>query len=182
MKTFYFVIALTLCSFQASAEDSWFDSLKAMLGFGETSEEVATENTAISAQSLVDYLAENLGVTSAQAEGGLAALFNFVKQSAESEQFAAISDAIPGLDTVLASLPKVSGGTAQVGLGGLLEKAAEYSDSIKAVSDVKKQFEALGLSPEMIGQFGEQVQQYLNTPEGEEAKRLVNDALSNLTL
>ena len=64
------------------------------------------------------------------------------------------------------------------GFGGLLDKASQYSDSLKSVNDIKKQFEALGLKPEMITSFISTAQSYLDTEQGQQAKQILTDGLS----
>ena len=76
-------------------------------------------------------------------------------------------------------LSKLSSGSSE-GLGGLLDKASEYSDSLKAINAVTKQFEALGLKPEMISSFISSAQSYLNTEQGQAAKKLLTDGLGKL--
>ena len=45
---------------------------------------------------------------------------------------------------------------------------------------LRKQFEALGLKPEMIMQYAEQAKQYLDTEQGQQAKELMMQGLSGL--
>ena len=77
-------------------------------------------------------------------------------------------------------MPDVSKLSSAGGLGGLLDKAAEYSDSLKSINDVKKQFEALGLKPEMISSFVSSAQGYLDSEEGQSAKKVLTDGLGKL--
>ena len=51
---------------------------------------------------------------------------------------------------------------------------------LKAINDVKKQFEALGLKPEMITGFVKQAQAYLDTEQGKEAKKMLTEGLGKL--
>jgi len=64
------------------------------------------------------------------------------------------------------------------GLGGLMNKAAEYSDSLKSINDLKNQFDTLGLDTGMIMKYVSQAQQYLDTPQGQEAKTMLTDAFA----
>ncbi|MFQ3194332.1 MAG: hypothetical protein ACI9N3_001150 [Colwellia sp.] len=77
-------------------------------------------------------------------------------------------------------MPDISKLSSGKGLGGLLDKAAQYSDSLKAVNDVKKQFEALGLKPEMISSFISSAQGYLDTEQGQQAKQVLTQGLGKL--
>ena len=80
----------------------------------------------------------------------------------------------------ISKLDSASDASASAGLGGLLEKASQYSDSLKSINDVKKQFEALGLKPEMISGFISTAQSYLDTEQGQQAKQVLNDGLGKL--
>lgn len=179
MKKFASVLLVSTLTFSAAshAEESWFDSFKSMLGFGDSAEEVVAE-VAPSLDGMLGALTDNLGVSAEQAEGGLASIMNYVKNNVSGEQFSELSSSIPGLDKVLEAVPAISGD--QGGMAGLLNKAAEYSDSLKGLNDLKQQFEALGLSPEMITGFIEQAKAYLDTPEGQEAKKVLTESLSSL--
>ena len=77
-------------------------------------------------------------------------------------------------------MPDISKLSSGEGLGGLLDKAVQYSASLKAVNDVKKQFEALGLKPEMISSFISSAQGYLDTEQGQQAKQLLTQGLGKL--
>ena len=88
-----------------------------------------------------------------------------------------LAKSLPGVDGLLSKVPDVSGASSE-GLGGLLSKASDYSDSLKAINTVKQQFEALGLKPEMITQYINQAQSYLDTDQGKQAKDLLMKGLS----
>ena len=189
MKKFTALILVSSLTFSAASqsEESWFDSFKSMLGFGETAEEVAAEApveaeaeaAAPSMMGMIGALTENLNVSSDQAEGGIASLMNYVKNNVSSDKFSELSSSLPGLDQVLSAVPEVTAAS-EGGMAGLLSKASEYSDKLKGLNEVKQQFEALGLSPEMITGFIEQAKAYLDTPQGQEARQLLTSSLSSL--
>lgn len=186
MKRFAALILVSSLSFSAAsqAEESWFDSFKSMLGFGETAEDVAAEapveaEAAPSMMGMIDALTENLNVSSDQAEGGIASLMNYVKNNVSSDKFSELSSSLPGLDQVLSAVPEITAAS-EGGMAGLLSKASKYSDKLKDLNAVKQQFEALGLSPEMITGFIEQARAYLNTPQGQEARQLLTSSFSSL--
>ena len=192
MKKFASLILVSSLVFSAvsHAEESWNDPVKSMLGLGasakESAEEVAVEapaDTEVATPSMtgmISALTENLEVSSNQAEGGLASLMNYVKNNVSSDKFSALSSSLPGLDQVLTAVPEITALADGGGMAGLLSKASEYSSKIKDLSAVKQQFEALGLSPEMISAFVEQAKAYLDTPQGQEAKALLTSSLSSL--
>lgn len=176
MKILSVVSFLLLLSFssQASAE-SWWDSIKSMLGLEQEAEASAPD-----LKGMLNVLTENLDVDQSQAEGGLGALFSYLQQNISPEQFSQLSDGLPGLQNIIQSAPDVSQLSESDGLSGLLDKAAEYNESLKALNDLKKQFEALGLSPDMIAQYAQQVRQYLDTEQGQQLKALINQGLSSI--
>jgi hypothetical protein len=77
-------------------------------------------------------------------------------------------------------MPDISELSSGKGLSGLLDKASQYSDSLKSINDIKKQFEALGLNPEMISSFVSSAQSYLDTPQGQDAKQVLTQGLGKL--
>ena len=177
MKKFASLILVSTLSFSAAsyAEGGWFDSLKSMLGMGDSAEEVVEEKGP-SMTGMISAVTDNLNVSSDQAEGGLASIMNYVKNNVSSDKFSELSATLPGLDQVMEAVPAISSG--EGAMGGLLDKASEYSESLKGINELKKQFEALGLSPDMISGFIEQARSYLDTPAGQEAKKLLTDSLS----
>lgn len=175
-KLVILLMTLTLTFSAQSQAEGWFDSLKNMLGMGEEATQEVTPNTA----DMVGMLVNNLNVDQSQAEGGLGAIFDYAKNNLNSAQFSQLSDALPGLNRLIDSAPDVSNLSSAGGLGSLMDKAAEYNDSLKAINEVKKQFEALGLKPEMIMQFVEQAKVYLDTEQGQQAKQLLVQGVGKL--
>lgn len=177
MKRIALLLTIFTLTFSAQSHaEGWFDSLKNMLGMGEEETQPAAPNTG----DMISMLTENLGVNADQASGGLGSLFNYVKGNISEDKFAQLSETLPGIGDLISSAPDVSKLTESGGLGGLLDKASEYSESLKSVNDVKKQFEALGLKPEMIMQYVEQAKQYLDTDEGKQAKELLMQGMNGL--
>ncbi|MFT5676868.1 MAG: hypothetical protein ACI808_002817 [Paraglaciecola sp.] len=175
MKKISILLTVAVLSFQPQVHaQGWLDSLKSMVGMGE--EKPAMPNIS----DMVSSVTDSLGVTESQATGGLGSLFNYAKDNISSEQFGQLSSALPGVGDLLKAAPDVSEMASEGGLGGLLDKAANYSDSLKSVNDVKKQFEALGLDPEMITQFISKAKEYLDTEEGKQAKELLSKGLGQL--
>lgn len=193
------IVLLTISTLSSSAmaeETSWFDSLKNLVGLGDETEQVVkteAENdikaevkapavAMPSATGLVDMLTSSLDVNADQASGGMGAIFNYVKSNVSMEQFSQLASSVPGIEGLVGQMPDVSNlnsGSSE-GLGGLLDKASEYSDSLKSINQVTKQFEALGLKPEMISSFITTAQTYLDTEQGQQAKQLLTSGLGKL--
>jgi hypothetical protein len=176
MKKLSIVLAVATLSVQPQVHaEGWLDSIKSMLGM-ETQQEAATP----SASGMVSNVVGSLGVTQTQASGGLGAIFNYAKENISSDKYNQLTSALPGVSGLLESVPDISNMTSEGSLGGILDKAASYNDSLKAINDVKKQFEALGLKPEMITEFISKAQSYLDTSEGQQAKQLLTQGLGKL--
>lgn len=154
------------------------DSLKDFFGFGDPQTEMIEQPTV---DGLLSALTDNLNVSSEQAKGGLASLLNYAKNNVNPDTFAQLEQQIPGVSSVMGNLPDISN-MQQEGQGGLLDMAAQYSESLQSVNDLKKQFEAIGLEPQMIISYVEQAQAYLDTEEGQQAKQVLMEAFSSLTL
>lgn len=167
------VFALTFSAH--SHAEGWLDSIKSMFGMSEETQEVAPNIS-----DMVKMVTDNLGVEKNQAEGGLGSIFNYAKENLDTDQFSQLSGALPGIGDLISAAPDVSKLTEQGGLSGLMDKAAQYNDSLKAVNEVKKQFEALGLKPEMIMQFVQQAKAYLDTEQGQQAKALLTQGVGKL--
>jgi hypothetical protein len=177
MKTSYLLIVLSALTFSPQSHaEGWLDSIKSM--FGMEAEKPATPNVT----DMISSVSESVGINQSQATGSLASIFNYAKENISAEQFSGLSDSLPGLDSLMDSVPDVSKMTTEGGFGGLLDKAANYNDSLKAVNELKKQFESLGLSPEMITQVISSAKAYLDTEEGQKIKDQLMQGLNKLSL
>ena len=196
MKKYLLACVLTLSvSANVNAAD-WFDSLKSLVGLGDSAQEVKKEEVKASTETavaqatqavnsldiagLVSSVSEKLNVSNDQAEGGVASLLNYAKANLADADYIELAKSLPGVDSLLSKVPDVNEVKSE-GLGGLLNKASEYSDSLKNINALKQQFEALGLKPEMITQYISQAQSYLDTEQGQQAKNLLVKGLSSFT-
>jgi hypothetical protein len=178
MKKLIILLTISTLSTSAMAEEtSWLDSLKNFVSLSEAKEQSVK---APSTDGLVSLLTSSLNVNTDQASGGMGAIFNYVKDNVSTEQFSQLATSLPGVDGLVNQMPDISKLSSGEGLGGLLDKAAQYSDSLKAVNDVKKKFEALGLKPEMISSFISSAQGYLDTEQGQQAKQVLTQGLGKL--
>jgi len=183
------VLALTFFTTCANAN---IDQLKGLLG-GKKAESTVTSSSLtematsaasnIDLASLVSSVAGNLNVTENQSEGGIASIMNYVQGNLSGADYAQLASSIPGIDALLEDVPSLSGNSAassSSSLSGLLNKASEYSSTLKSVNDLKQQFEALGLSTDMIASFVTQISSYLNVNADEETQALFKSGLDNL--
>lgn len=181
------IVLLTISTLSTSLqaqETSWLDSLKNLVGLGEAKEQTVNAETSAmpSAEGLVSMLASALNINTDQASAGMGAIVNYVKNNVSTEQFSQLAKSLPGIDGLISQMPDIStlSSESSKGLDGLLDKASEYSDSFKSINDVKKQFEMLGLNSEMISDFVSSAQSYLDTEQGQQAKKMLSDSLEKL--
>lgn len=183
------VLALTFFTTCANAN---IDQLKGLLG-GKKAESTVTSSSLtematsaasnIDLASLVSSVAGNLNVSENQSEGGIASIMNYVQGNLSGADYAQLANSIPGIDSLLEDVPSLSSNSAassSSSLSGLLNKASEYSSTLKSVNDLKQQFEALGLSTDMIASFVTQISSYLNVNADEETQALFKSGLDNL--
>ena len=183
------VLALT---FFTTCVNANIDQLKGLLG-GKKAESTVTSSSLtematsaasnIDLASLVSSVAGNLNVSENQSEGGIASIMNYVQGNLSGADYAQLASSIPGIDALLEDVPSLSGNSAassSSSLSGLLNKASEYSSTLKSVNDLKQQFEALGLSTDMIASFVTQISSYLNVNADEETQALFKSGLDNL--
>lgn len=84
---------------------------------------------------------EDLGVTKEQATGGAAALLAMAQENLSTENLAALSETVPGLDTLLGN--------------------SEMLESVTNLESVQNVFSQLGMDSSMIDQFVPVVQSFL---------------------
>jgi hypothetical protein len=181
MKASYLFIVVSTLAFSPQIHaESWLDSLKSMLGMqaGANAETSAMPNVT----DMISSVSESVGIDKSQAKGSLASVFNYAKENISGEQFSGLRNSLPGLNSLMGAVPDISEITSEGGLAGLMDKAANYNDSLKAVNELKKQFAALGLKPEMIMQVINSANAYLDTDEGQIAKQQLMQALSQLSI
>ncbi|PRO68394.1 DUF2780 domain-containing protein [Alteromonas gracilis] len=183
------IFALALVTPNANAN---IDQLKGLLGDKKADSTVTSSSltematsaaSAIDLSSLVATVSDTLNVSETQSEGGIASIMNYVQGNLSSGDYAELANSIPGIDGLLENVPSLSSDKAassSSSLSGLLNKASEYSSTLKSVNDLKQQFEALGLSTDMIASFATQISSYLNVNADEETQALFKSGLDNL--
>jgi hypothetical protein len=184
MKVSYLLIVASSLAFSPQSHaEGWLDSIKSMFGLeAATATEIKTETAMPNVTDMISSVSESVGINKSQAEGSLASVFNYAKENISAEQFSGLGSSLPGLDSLMGAVPDISEMTSEGGLAGLIDKAANYNDSLKAVNDLKKQFEALGLKPEMIMQVVNSAKAYLDTAEGQKIKQQLMQGLSTLSV
>ncbi len=205
------VLCITLLlSATLPAHAGFWDSISALFGGGsDQSEQTQTTPTTTSAEAgveanasiesaaevsasassmmqtgmqLLPLLTQTLGVTGAQASGGMGALLQAAQSLLSGSDFSVLASAIPGAETLLKAAPAVAE-MSSGGLGGMMNSAmtmaGEQSASIKAGSQLLGQFKSLGMGAEMIPKFSEVGSTYLEGNGNTEASALLSTAISS---
>lgn len=173
------VLSLALSVFCSVSVAGILDSAGAIIGSGSSSQTDMPDAVEASgmgqvtelAAGLIPSLTKNLGVTTEQAEGGTGALLQLAKSSLSQGEFGKVSTSIPGLETLLAAAPALTGKSAG-GLGGMMGNLGGVGASLTGLAKVSEQFEALGLSPDMISRFAQLIVSYFKGGEGNTAALL----------
>ncbi|MEW8230676.1 MAG: DUF2780 domain-containing protein [Candidatus Thiodiazotropha endolucinida] len=132
-------------------------------------------STAVSANSLLDSLTSQLGITTEQAAGGAGALFGLAKNRLTNEDFSQIAAVVPDLDSLIAAAPSLSDATS--GAGAVASMLGGES-GLGNLAGLATSFSQLGLSPEMIGQFTPIVLEYLQQAGGGTVMEVMKGALA----
>lgn len=132
--------------------------------------------------ALVPMLTQNLGVTETQATGGIGSIFQAAKGLMPASDFGSLSKAVPNMSSLLSAAPVVN--TPKQGSGNLLSgalgAAAQMGANTQVGAQLLSQFQALGLSPDMISKFADVAMSYLQKGEMPQTADLLSTALSTV--
>ena len=92
---------------------------------------------------LIDALSKEIGATPEQAAGAAGALFGLAKSRLSADEFSQVSNAVPGMDSLLSAAPAVGA----VGTAGALSQAAGSAGGLASAASA---FSKLGLKPDMV--------------------------------
>lgn len=128
---------------------------------------------------LLPLLTQSLGVDGTQASGGMGSVLQAAQTLMANNEFAAITKAIPGAETMMKAAPVVKEVT---GGGGMMQNAmtmaSKYSPEAKAGADLVSQFKTLGMGADMIPKFTEVGSSYLQRSGHPELGMLLSSVLS----
>jgi hypothetical protein len=124
---------------------------------------------------LVQQLVSGAGVNQQQAEGGAGLLFGLVKEQLSSGDFSQVSNAIPGIESLIDAAPSEDAG----GLGGLLGGVASAigGEQLGNMASLASGFSKLDLDAGMIGKFVPIVLSFLQSQGGDGLSDLVAKVL-----
>ncbi len=116
------------------------------------------------AMGLLPSLTQGLGVSNNQAEGGMGALLQLAQKNLSGDEFSSLSQGIPGIESMLSAAPGESK-SASAGLGGMISNIGGGAGSMGALGLVTQQFQALGLSPDMVLKFAQMAIEYFSNSD-----------------
>ena len=109
---------------------------------------------------LVQTLVSQLGVSDGQARGGAGLLFRMARERLSADEFAQISQAVPGLSGLIGAAPDAGGG----GIASLLGQAV--GGKAGDLATLAAGFSKLGLDAGMLQQFVPVIMGYLQQQGG----------------
>jgi hypothetical protein len=113
-------------------------------------------------KELIDSLTKQLGVSSAQAEGGAAVLFKAAKDKLGADEFGKLLGGVPGVGDLMKKAP-ASGG----GLGGLLGGiAGAVGGNAGLIATIVGGFGKLGLSAQDAKRFAPVMLEFVRSKVG----------------
>jgi hypothetical protein len=131
---------------------------------------------------LLPLLTQSLGVTGAQATGGMGALLQAAQLLLSGTDFGVLAKAIPGAETMLSAAPAVMAAANGGGMGGMMNSAmkmvGDQSPQVKAGAQLLGQFKSLGMGAEMLPKFSDVGSNYLKQNGNAEASVLFITAIS----
>ena len=114
-------------------------------------------------KELIDMLTKDLGVSGAQAEGGVGVLFKAAKDKMGAAEFDALLGNVPGLSDLIKKAPAAGGGGLSGMLGGL---AGAIGGNAALITTIVSGFAKLGLTADHAKKFAPVILQFLQTKVG----------------
>lgn len=170
-----FLSLLTLLAFTSQVNAGWFS--KDEPAAKETTK-AAASGMAASATSLLPMLTSGLGVSEAQASGGMGSLLQLAQSSLSAGDFSTLTDSIPGASSLLSAAPEVADSAS--GLSSMMNSAGGSGDALSAATKVYSQFKELGLDTSMIPKYISVATEYLQSNGGQETVDLFKKGVSAL--
>jgi len=135
----------------------------------------AAEATAAAKASpeLVGALSKELGSTPEQAAGAAGALFGLAKTRLKPEEFSQVSNAVPGMGSLLKAAPAA----AAIGTSGAGDALSKMAGSASGLASMASAFSKLGLSPDMVAKAVPVLTQFVSKSGGANVGKLLAGVL-----
>jgi len=150
-------------------------SAATVLGARAGSQSLATAQAAAvkASPELVQSLSKEIGATPEQAAGAAGALFGLAKTRLKADEFAQISQAVPGMSALLKAAPGTKSSNP-------LSRGADLAPALgtaAAVAPAASAFSELGLKPELVTKAIPVLTSFVSKSGGADAARLLPGAL-----
>ena len=126
---------------------------------------------------LLSLLTKNLGVNESQAQGGAGLLFKLAKEKLPAADFSKVSEAVPGIGSLIGAAPASSGGGALGGLGNLVSGLGGSAGGLGSMASLAGGFSKLGMSSGMIGKFIPVILEFVRSKGGDGVKSILEKVL-----
>jgi hypothetical protein len=136
---------------------------------------LASQPVRADVMQLIPLLTKNFGVTEPQAKGGTGAIFDYVKQKVSAEDFATVTKALPGVDSLLKFAPKTSDLSGQI--GGLSSALGNKSDLAGGMAGLTGSFAKLGLDAGMVDKYVKTILDFSQSEAGSTVTNIIKGAL-----
>ncbi len=140
------------------------------------SQSLATAQAAAVKESpeLVQALSKEIGGTPEQAAGAAGALFGLAKSRLKADEFSQISQAVPGMSSLLKAAPAAGKSSNPVGRVGDLAPAIGTAGGVASAASA---FSQLGLKPELVSKAVPVLTSFVSKSGGADVARLLTGAL-----
>jgi hypothetical protein len=147
-----------------------------VLGARAGSQSLATAQAAAvkASPELVQSLSKEIGATPEQAAGAAGALFGLAKTRLKADEFAQVSQAVPGMSELLKAAPATGKSSNPLARGADLAPALGAAG---AVGPAAAAFSQLGLKPELVPKAIPILTSFVSKSGGADVARLLTGAL-----
>ncbi len=136
---------------------------------------LASQTVRADVMKLIPLLTQSLGVTESQAKGGAGTIFDYVKQKVSAEDFAKVTSALPGVDSLLEFAPKTSDLSRQI--GGLTPALGGKSNLTGGMAGLTESFAKLGLDAGMVDKYVKTILDFGQSEAGSTVTNIIKGAL-----
>lgn len=125
---------------------------------------------------LISSLMGDHNVTQDQATGGAGAVFGAAKKNMSAGDFLKVSDALPGVDSLLSAAPDAAGGGNSL-TGSVSKMLGGSSGSAETMAGLADAFSKLGMDSGMAPKFVDTILEFANSEAGSQVANLLKTAL-----
>ena len=144
-----------------------------LLSFQLTAQAESEQAESDQDESLVSLLSDELDISTKKARGGAGAIFAYVKDNVDREDFEIIAEGIPEMDSLLDAAPETDSGSR---MGRASRRLRDFDSSMGDVAGLAASFEEINLDYYLLEDFKSVMFDYVDSESGEEAAEIFDDA------